>query len=104
VVLNFSALAYPLPIECVWQKFIDNKWENISAITNIIIYCSGLTSSLTINSTREENFGHYRLNISNPIGSVVQDFFISTEGKQFYNIMMFILSKLEQGIGRYQFH
>ncbi|XP_060559289.1 uncharacterized protein LOC132719530 [Ruditapes philippinarum] len=74
--LHFTALSYPKPYSVLWRKFDGKSWTNVNESNNIRIYQSNLDFGMTIIRASKEDFGEYKLFISNAVGSYIHNFYI----------------------------
>lgn len=83
VVLTLFILAYPLPDpnNYTWEKCDDTVCSELECNEKYIIRSSGLRSTLVVVEIVENDYGKYRVTVTNAVGKVFeQDFFISKQG------------------------
>jgi ABC-type molybdate transport system substrate-binding protein len=80
-VLQLSALAYPVPTVCFWQKQNYLTWTNITSNDRVTVQQAGLNFTLAILNVSDVDLGMYKLLIFNEIGSYEQLYQVGVEGK-----------------------
>ncbi|KAH3690941.1 hypothetical protein DPMN_192765 [Dreissena polymorpha] len=82
-VLTFTIKAYPEPsvINFTWFKGVSDRWDILShdyKHYKISVSQDGLQTELTINNVQKDDFGTYRVNVSNTISSVSEVFYTTS--------------------------
>ncbi|XP_053372983.1 carcinoembryonic antigen-related cell adhesion molecule 5-like [Mercenaria mercenaria] len=84
VTLNLSTLAYPEPGSTgfLWHKESGMRWISLRSNTDLLISSSGLHSSLTIMNVSQQDYGQYRVTVTNAIGSYEHYLFLVDRNEQ----------------------
>ena len=89
--INFTVLAYPEPGTngFVWDKQNSFTWIPLLSNVDLLIFSSGLQTTLTINNVSISDYGHYRITVTNEIGKYEQYMFLKATG----NIVIMLVLK-----------
>ncbi|XP_052244411.1 nephrin-like isoform X1 [Dreissena polymorpha] len=102
-VLTFTIKAYPEPsiTDVTWSKGVSGGWDILSNDNHYTISVSvdGLQTELIINSIQKNDFGIYRVNVSNKIGSTSEVFTLQSkaapENPQGVNVVRSGITEIE---------